>query len=72
MTEITENLKTGNTAVDLTETIDKSVKEGSELVRVEDLCEYFDIPTGWFKSKELKAVEKVNLTIKKGETLGVQ
>lgn len=71
MTEITENLKTGNTAADLTETIDKSVKEGSELVRVEDLCEYFDIPTGWFKSKELKAVEKVNLTIKKGETLGV-
>ena len=48
-----------------------TIAEGEELVRMENLCEYFDVPTGWFKSKKLKAVENVNLSIKKGETLGV-
>lgn len=45
--------------------------ESEELVRMENLCEYFDVSTGWFKNKQLKAVENVNLSIKKGETLGV-
>ena len=49
----------------------KASETAEELVRVENLCEYFDIPTGWFKSKKLKAVENVSLSIKKGETLGV-
>ena len=49
----------------------KNNETAEELVRVENLCEYFDIPTGWFKSKKLKAVENVSLSIKKGETLGV-
>ena len=45
--------------------------EPAELVRVEHLCEYFDIPVGTFKVKKLKAVEDVSLSINEGETLGV-
>ena len=42
-----------------------------ELIRVEGLKEYFDIPSGFFKSKKLKAVDDVSFSIMKGETLGV-
>ncbi len=48
-----------------------SPEDENVLVRTEHLCEYFDVPTGWFRSAKLKAVEDVNLTIKRGETLGV-
>lgn len=43
----------------------------NELIRVEGLKEYFDIPSGFFKSTKLKAVDDVSFSIKKGETLGV-
>lgn len=47
------------------------VEEKEELVRIEGLKEYFDIPSGLFKSKKLKAVDDVSFSIMKGETLGV-
>ena len=45
--------------------------KGQELLRVEDLKEYFYINTGLFKTKPLKAVDGVSFSIKKGETLGL-
>lgn len=42
-----------------------------ELVRVENLKEYFDVSSGIFKTVKLKAVDDVSFTIMKGETLGV-
>ncbi len=41
------------------------------LVEVNHLKEYFNINTGLFKSKPLKAVDDVTFTIHKGETLGL-
>ncbi len=47
------------------------MSEGRTLVEVRDLKEYFDISTGFFRSKPLKAVDGVSFNIKKGETLGL-
>ncbi len=41
------------------------------LVEVKNLKEYFNISTGVFSSKPLKAVDDVSFAIKKGETLGL-
>ncbi len=41
------------------------------LIEVKDLKEYFNINTGLFKSKPLKAVDGVSFSINKGETLGL-
>ena len=41
------------------------------LVEVKNLKEYFNISTGVFSSKPLKAVDDVSFSIKKGETLGL-
>lgn len=41
------------------------------LVDVKHLKEYFDINTGLFASKPLKAVDDVSFAIKRGETLGL-
>ena len=43
----------------------------SPLLEVVDLKQHFDISTGFFKSKPLKAVDGVSFTINKGETLGL-
>ena len=56
------------------ETVETPVEvvDGEELIRIEGLKEYFDISAGAFRrSRKLKAVDDVWLTIKKGETLGV-
>lgn len=45
--------------------------ENQPLVEVRNLKEYFDISTGIFSSKPLKAVDDVSFSIKKGETLGL-
>jgi oligopeptide transport system ATP-binding protein len=45
--------------------------ENEALIRVENLKEYFDISTGWFKTTPLKAVDGVSFYIKRGETLGL-
>ena len=41
------------------------------LVEVKHLKEYFNINTGVFTSKPLKAVDDVSFAIRKGETLGL-
>ncbi|MBO5317572.1 MAG: ATP-binding cassette domain-containing protein [Oscillospiraceae bacterium] len=41
------------------------------LVEVKNLKEYFNITTGMFQSKPLKAVDDVSFAIRKGETLGL-
>ena len=41
------------------------------LVEVKNLKEYFNINTGLFSSKPLKAVDNVSFAIRKGETLGL-
>jgi len=45
--------------------------ENGTLLDVQDLKEYFDINTGFFRSKPLKAVDGVSFTIRRGETLGL-
>lgn len=45
--------------------------ENKPLVEVKDLKEYFNINTGLFRTKPLKAVDGVTFSIKKGETLGL-
>lgn len=45
--------------------------ENKTLIEVKHLKEYFDISTGMFRSKPLKAVDDVSFSIKKGETLGL-
>ena len=45
--------------------------EMKTLVEVQGLKEYFDIHTGFFRSRPLKAVDDVSFTIRKGETLGL-
>ncbi len=49
------------------------MNKGSDktLVDVRHLKQYFNINTGWFRSKPLKAVDDVSFSIKKGETLGL-
>ena len=41
------------------------------IIEVQNLKEYFPIPTGFLKSKPLKAVDDVSFAIRKGETLGL-
>ena len=43
----------------------------SPLVEVRNLKKYFDISTGLFSSRPLKAVDDVSFDIKRGETLGL-
>ena len=45
--------------------------ENKTLVEVKNLKEYFNITTGMFSSKPLKAVDDVSFAIRKGETLGL-
>jgi len=45
--------------------------ENKTLVEVRNLKEYFNINTGVFTSKPLKAVDDVSFAIRKGETLGL-
>ncbi len=46
-------------------------EEKRPLIEVKDLKEYFNITTGLFRSKPLKAVDGVSFSINKGETLGL-
>lgn len=46
-------------------------KSQSPLLEVRDLKQYFPIKTGMFKTKPLKAVDGVSLSINPGETLGL-
>ncbi|MBQ2760085.1 MAG: dipeptide ABC transporter ATP-binding protein [Clostridia bacterium] len=46
-------------------------KTNTPLVEIKNLKKYFDINTGMFTSKPLKAVDDVSFTINKGETLGL-
>ena len=48
-----------------------TVSENRPLLEVKDLKEYFNINTGLFRSKPLKAVDGVSFAINKGETLGL-
>lgn len=41
------------------------------ILEVRNLKQYFDIPTGLFGSKKLKAVDGVSFSLAKGETLGL-
>ena len=43
----------------------------SPLIEVKDLKKYFDINTGMFTTRPLKAVDGVSFTIHRGETLGL-
>ena len=43
----------------------------SPLIEVKDLKKYFDINTGMFSSRPLKAVDGVTFSINRGETLGL-
>ena len=47
------------------------MNEERTLLEVHDLKQYFDINTGFFRSKPLKAVDGVSFSIRKGETLGL-
>ena len=47
------------------------MSENKTLVEVRNLKEYFNISTGMFTSKPLKAVDDVSFSIRKGETLGL-
>ena len=47
------------------------MSENKTLVEVKNLKEYFNITTGLFTSKPLKAVDDVSFAIRKGETLGL-
>ncbi len=46
-------------------------KNNTPLVEIKNLKKYFDISTGMFSSKPLKAVDDVSFTINRGETLGL-
>ena len=45
--------------------------EEKYLLTVKDLKMYFNVNSGLFSSKQLKAVDGVTFSIKKGETLGL-
>jgi len=47
------------------------VSNKETLLEVKNLKEYFNINTGLFKTKPLKAVDDVSFAIRKGETLGL-
>ena len=47
------------------------MSENKYLLEVRDLKQHFNIPTGFFGSKKLKAVDGVSFAIKEGETLGL-
>lgn len=47
------------------------MSENRVLLEVQDLKQYFDVNTGFFHSKPLKAVDGVSFSIRKGETLGL-
>ncbi len=47
------------------------MSENRPLIEVKNLKQYFNINTGLFKSKPLKAVDDVSFFINKGETLGL-
>ena len=47
------------------------MSERKSLLEVQDLKQYFDINTGFFRSRPLKAVDGVSFSIQKGETLGL-
>ena len=47
------------------------MSDNKTLVEVKNLKEYFNISTGVFSSKPLKAVDDVSFSIRKGETLGL-
>ena len=47
------------------------MSENRVLLEVQDLKQYFDINTGFFRSKPLKAVDGVSFSVRKGETLGL-
>jgi len=47
------------------------MQKNTPLVEVKDLKKYFDINTGMFSSRPLKAVDGVSFTINRGETLGL-
>ena len=47
------------------------MRENNALIEVKGLKKYFDINMGFFKTKPLKAVDDVSMTINKGETLGL-
>ena len=46
-------------------------KENIPLIKVEHLRKYFTVKTGFFKTKQLKAVDDVSFEIYEGETLGL-
>ena len=48
-----------------------SETKNDNLVEVSHLKEYFQISTGMFSSKPLKAVDDVSFNIRRGETLGL-
>ncbi len=54
---------------EMTPELQKEIDEN--LLVVKGLKQYFDIPTGMFQSKALKAVDDVSFSVKKGETLGL-
>ena len=45
--------------------------ENKPIIEVKNLKEYFNINTGLFRSKPLKAVDDISFSINKGETLGL-
>ena len=47
------------------------MSDNKNLIEVKNLKEYFNISTGVFTSKPLKAVDDVSFAIRKGETLGL-
>ena len=47
------------------------MSENQILIEVKGLKKYFDINVGMFKTKPLKAVDDVSISIRKGETLGL-
>ena len=47
------------------------MNENKPLIEVKDLKQYFNISTGMFKSKPLKAVDGISFSINRGETLGL-
>ncbi len=51
--------------------LQSGIVDKNDLVVVEHLKKYFDISTGLFKTKPLKAVDDVSFSIKRGETLGL-
>ena len=57
------------TPISSNDDLQKEIQEN--LIVVKNLKQYFDIPTGMFTSKPLKAVDDVSFSIKKGETLGL-